>query len=121
VISQGVLLVSGVRGDNGRREMLGVTVADTESEATKTSDGVHLTFFCRYCRTNHWHGAGDDGQAWGHRVSHCHDDRSAYRGPGYVLVPAPGTMDEAERQTIIDSLRTWAERFGKRLVNERSS
>lgn len=34
VISQGVLLVSGVRGDHGRREILGVTVADTESEAT---------------------------------------------------------------------------------------
>ena len=34
VVSQGVLLVSGVRGDDGRREILGVTVADTESEAT---------------------------------------------------------------------------------------
>lgn len=34
VISQGVLLVSGLRGDDGRREILGVAVADTESEAT---------------------------------------------------------------------------------------
>lgn len=34
VVSQGVLLVSGVRGDDGRREILGVAVADTESEAT---------------------------------------------------------------------------------------
>lgn len=34
VVSQGVLLVSGVRGDRGTREILGVTVADTESEAT---------------------------------------------------------------------------------------
>ena len=34
VISQGVLLVSGVRGDHGQREILGVAVADTESEAT---------------------------------------------------------------------------------------
>jgi len=34
VISQGVLLVSGVRGDDGRRELLGVAVADTESAAT---------------------------------------------------------------------------------------
>lgn len=34
VVSQGVLLVSGVRGDDGRREILGVLVADTESEAT---------------------------------------------------------------------------------------
>jgi transposase-like protein len=34
VISQGVLLVTGLRGDDGRRELLGVAVADTESEAT---------------------------------------------------------------------------------------
>ncbi len=34
VISQGVLLVSGLRGDGGHREILGVLVADTESEAT---------------------------------------------------------------------------------------
>jgi putative transposase len=34
VVSQGVLLVSGVRSDDGRREILGVRVADTESEAT---------------------------------------------------------------------------------------
>ncbi len=34
VVSQGVLLVSGVRGDDGKREILGVLVADTESEAT---------------------------------------------------------------------------------------
>jgi putative transposase len=33
VVSQGVLLVSGVR-DDGLREILGVEVADTESEAT---------------------------------------------------------------------------------------
>ena len=34
VVSQGVLLVSGLRGDDGRREILGVAVEDTESEAT---------------------------------------------------------------------------------------
>ena len=34
VVSQGVLLVSGLRGDDGKREILGVAVADTESEAT---------------------------------------------------------------------------------------
>jgi transposase-like protein len=34
VISQGVLLVSGLRGDDGKREILGVSVADTESAAT---------------------------------------------------------------------------------------
>lgn len=34
VISQGVLLVSGLRGDDGKREILGVSVANTESEAT---------------------------------------------------------------------------------------
>jgi transposase-like protein len=34
VISQGVLLVTGLRGDDGRREILGVAVADTESAAS---------------------------------------------------------------------------------------
>lgn len=34
VVSQGVLLVTGLRGDDGRREILGVSIADTESEAT---------------------------------------------------------------------------------------
>jgi len=34
VVSQGVLLASGVRGDDGKREVLGVMVADTESAAT---------------------------------------------------------------------------------------
>jgi putative transposase len=34
VVSQGVLLVSGVRAPDGLREILGVEVADTESEAT---------------------------------------------------------------------------------------
>lgn len=34
VISQGVLIVSGVCGDDGHREILAVDVADTESEAT---------------------------------------------------------------------------------------
>ena len=33
IASQGVLIVKGVRGD-GKREILAVTVADTESEAT---------------------------------------------------------------------------------------
>lgn len=34
VISQGVLLVTGVRGDGGHREVLGLAVAESESEAT---------------------------------------------------------------------------------------
>jgi putative transposase len=34
VVSQGVLVVSGVRAPDGMREILGVEVADTESEAT---------------------------------------------------------------------------------------
>jgi transposase-like protein len=34
VVSQGVLLVTGLRGDDGRREILGVALADTESAAT---------------------------------------------------------------------------------------
>jgi len=34
VVSQGVLIASGVRGDVGRRAILAVDVADTESEAT---------------------------------------------------------------------------------------
>jgi putative transposase len=52
VVSQGGLLVSGLRGDDGRREILGVAVVDTESEATwqelfrslkaRGLSGVHL-------------------------------------------------------------------------------
>jgi transposase-like protein len=34
VVSQVVLVVTGLRGDDGRREIRGVAVADTESEAT---------------------------------------------------------------------------------------
>ena len=34
VVSQGVLLVTALRGDDGKREILGVSIADTESEAT---------------------------------------------------------------------------------------
>lgn len=34
IVSQGVLIVKGVRGDDGKREILAVAVADTESEAT---------------------------------------------------------------------------------------
>jgi transposase-like protein len=34
VLSQGVLIASGLRGDDGHRELLGVTVADSESAAT---------------------------------------------------------------------------------------
>ncbi len=34
VVSQGVLIVSGVRGDDGKREILAVDVGDTESEST---------------------------------------------------------------------------------------
>ncbi len=34
VVSQGVLFVTGLRGDDGKREILGVAVADTESEAS---------------------------------------------------------------------------------------
>jgi len=34
VVSQGVLVVNGVRGDDGKREILGVLVADTESAST---------------------------------------------------------------------------------------
>jgi transposase-like protein len=45
VVSQGVLLVTGLRGDDGRRELLGVAVADTESEAT-----YHELFRCLKAR-----------------------------------------------------------------------
>ncbi len=34
VVSQGVLIVTGVRGDDGHREILAVDIADTESEST---------------------------------------------------------------------------------------
>ncbi len=72
VISQGVLLVSGLRGDDGRREILGVAVEDTESEATYQTlfrllkarglSGVHLVISddhagLRQAITRHFQGA----------------------------------------------------------------
>ena len=73
VVSQGVLLVSGLRGDDGRRELLGVAVADTESEATyqdvfrslkaRGLSGVRLVISddhagLRQAITRHFQGAG---------------------------------------------------------------
>lgn len=73
VVSQGVLLVTGLRGDDGRREILGVSVADTESEATyqelfralkgRGLSGVRLVISddhagLRSAITRHFQGAG---------------------------------------------------------------
>jgi putative transposase len=73
VVSQGVLLVTGLRGDDGRREILGVAVADTESEATyqevfrslkaRRLSGVRLVISddhagLRQAITRHFQGAG---------------------------------------------------------------
>lgn len=73
VVSQGVLLVTGLRGDDGRRELLGVAVADTESEASyqelfrslraRGLSGVRLVISddhagLRQAITRHFQGAG---------------------------------------------------------------
>jgi hypothetical protein len=71
-------------------------------------EGVQLTFRCRFCRRNHWHGAhgactGCDcelhedyqrrgactcpiGAGDGHRAAHCTSEDSPYRHVGYVLI-----------------------------------
>jgi transposase-like protein len=73
VVSQGVLLVTGLRGDDGRREILGVAVAETESEASyqelfrtlraRGLSGVRLVISddhagLRAAITRHFQGAG---------------------------------------------------------------
>ncbi|SRR6266487_636246 len=70
-----------------------------------TRDGVHLTFWCPWCRSNHWHGAHSTlcgpecscarhqgggpctcprGSGNGHRVAHCWTN-SPLRLTGYIL------------------------------------
>jgi hypothetical protein len=53
--------------------------------ATLTESGKQLQFFCPYCKTKHFHGAGGGGGA-GHRVSHCWWAKSPYIKTGYNLV-----------------------------------
>jgi hypothetical protein len=75
-------------------------------------DGVHLTFPCPWCRTNHWHGAHDStrcrdprcpcprhidyhrtrgpclcplGTGNGHRAAHCTEPSSPFKATGYVV------------------------------------
>lgn len=48
--------------------------------ARRTKEGSQLTFYCDYCRTNHFHGLGG-----GHRGAHCHVPTSPYLKRGYVL------------------------------------
>jgi hypothetical protein len=69
--------------------------------------GVQLTFWCRYCRTHHLHGAHGNcdgcgcrlhdslfgrgpctcppGSGDGHRVAHCWNPKSPYKATGYIL------------------------------------
>lgn len=50
--------------------------------------GKTFSFFCKYCRERHTHGAGPSGGGgWGHRHAHCHVPSSPYRTRGYILVP----------------------------------
>ena len=39
-----------------------------------------IEFVCKYCRKIHRHGRGE-----GHRVAHCHNEKSGYEQTGYVL------------------------------------
>jgi len=42
--------------------------------------GEQFTFFCYYCKRDHWHGARE-----GHRVAHCCSESSPYYKTGYFL------------------------------------
>jgi hypothetical protein len=50
--------------------------------ATRTPDGIQLTFICPVCEQRHWHGAGGCGAKFGagngHRASHCYCWRDGY-------------------------------------------
>lgn len=67
-------------------------------------DGVHISVWCDWCRRWHQHGvcSGDPhcpamrsggrqactcppGSGDGHRVAHCHHDRSPYAETGYIV------------------------------------
>ncbi len=50
------------------------------------ADEIHFSFWCPYCLKFHLHGVGENGDALGHRVAHCHEDKSPFTRTGYFLV-----------------------------------
>jgi hypothetical protein len=56
-------------------------------EAPAVRRGGQFIIRCPLCKRKHYHGAGLDGLAYGHRSSHCLEKRPDDRG--YILVPAP--------------------------------
>jgi hypothetical protein len=76
-------------------------------DARRSADGSQLLAWCKYCRRSHYHGRhrlgtgciydwcvtdviGDvctcpTGTGDGHRVAHCHNQKSPYINGGYIL------------------------------------
>jgi len=59
-----------------------MTTAEIPEVMASLDSRGRLVFFCIYCRTKHYHGAG-----YGHRQAHCEKPNSPYRKTGYYLVP----------------------------------
>jgi hypothetical protein len=53
--------------------------------AKLSKDKRTFEIFCPYCGEIHTHGAGEDGNLYGHRVAHCVNE---YDNAGYDLVRA---------------------------------
>jgi len=43
-----------------------------------------MKFYCPYCRKNHCHGTGE-----GHRIAHCHNEKSLFERHGYIITLNP--------------------------------
>lgn len=58
-------------------------------EGHVTADGVHVRVWCQHCVAWHAHGHGGAkaplGAGDGHRVAHCHNPASPYKGTGYTI------------------------------------
>jgi putative transposase len=126
VVSQGVLLVSGLRGDDGRREILGVAVADTESEAswqalfrslqTRGLSGVQLIISDEHAGLRQAIARQFQGASWQRCQVHCtrnllgHVGRShrADLASGLRTVFGAATREDADAaaRTLADAWRT---------------
>ncbi len=39
-----------------------------------------MKFYCDFCKKYHFHGLGE-----GHRIAHCHNDKSPFNEKGYII------------------------------------
>jgi len=56
--------------------------------ARVSEDGINMIIWCPFCRCSHFYGTGSDptGKAGeGHRVAHCINESSPFKGTGYIL------------------------------------